>query len=151
MIVHLTLQILLEGTMPEIQNSMKDNTIRQGEKGVQNLDSSPFSHKGFELLKEKISDYIDDLIKESVRASKRSRSDTVSPVHVERASEYLVSSSGRRLYKHLGTIGGIILGAVFSNTLSMTSTGQYSASGTLLYIALGMVSAFLIALHMAKD
>ncbi len=137
--------------MPDMKNSMKEDIIGQAEIGFQNLDPSPFSPNAFELLKNKIAEYIDDLISESVGVSKRLRSDTVVPAHVERASEYLVASTGRRLYKHLGTFGGILLGAVLSNMLAMTNTGQYSGLSTLMVIALGMVGAFLIALHIAKD
>lgn len=115
------------------------------------LDSSPFSPPAFSLLKDKIAQHITELVNESVKVSKRHRADTVSAAHVERASEYLVASTSRKVYRHLGTVGGILLGAALSNLLSMTIVGQYTGGGTLLSAALGVVGAFMIALHIAKD
>jgi len=115
-------------------------------------DPSPFSPAAYSRLREKIAEYISQLVTESVKVSKRHQSDTVSAAHVERANEYLVSSSTRRIFKHLGTVGGILLGAAVSTFLSMaTSTGEFSMRGALISAALGIVGAFLVALHMAKD
>lgn len=118
------------------------------------LDSAPpalFSSAAFSLLKRKISEYVGELVNESIKISKRHQSDTVSSAHVERASEYLVSSTGRRFFRHVGTIGGIFLGAAISNLLTMTSANQYSALATVVTIVLGIVGAFMIALFIAKD
>ena len=115
------------------------------------VDSSPFSPPAFNLLKAKIAQHVTELVNESVKVSKRHRADTVSAAHVERASEYLVASTSRRVYRHLGTVGGILLGAALSNILAMTLAGQYTGGGTILSASLGVVGAFMIALHIAKD
>jgi formate-dependent nitrite reductase membrane component NrfD len=70
---------------------------------------------------------------------------------VEQASEYLVSSSSKKFFRHLGTLGGILLGAAISNLLAMTIANQYTAAGTILSASFGIVGAFMIALHIAKD
>lgn len=115
-------------------------------------DTSPFSPAAYARLREKIVEHITQLVAESVKVSKRHQSDTVSAAHIERASEYLVSSSTRRIFKHLGTVGGILLGAAVYTFLSMaTSARQFSIQGTLISATLGIVGAFLVALHMAKD
>lgn len=95
--------------------------------------------------------HITELVNESVKVSKRHRADTVSAAHVERASEYLVTSTSRRIYRHLGTLGGILLGAALSNILAMTLAGQYTGGGTIVSASLGIVGAFMIALHIAKE
>jgi hypothetical protein len=118
---------------------------------LNSIDSSPFSAPAFGLLKEKIGQHIVELINESVKVSKRHRADTVSAAHVERASEYLVVSTARKVYRHLGTVGGVLLGAALSNLLSMSITSQYTGAGTILSAALGVIGAFMIALHIAKD
>jgi hypothetical protein len=118
---------------------------------LQTMDSSPFSPAAFALLRSKIAQHISELVDESVKVSKRHRADTVSAAHVERASEYLVSSTTRRFYRHLGTVGGVLLGAALSNILAMTLAGQYTGGGTILSATLGTVGAFMIALHIAKD
>jgi hypothetical protein len=118
---------------------------------LDSIDSSPFSPPAFGLLKEKIGQHITELVNESVKVSKRYRADTVSAAHVERASEYLVASTSRKVYRHLGTVGGVLLGAALSNLLSMSVVGQYTGAGTILSAALGVIGAFMIALHIAKD
>lgn len=115
------------------------------------VDGSPFSPAAFSTLKAKISEYVVELVNESIKVSKRHVADTVSAAHVQRAAEYLVSSTPRRIYRHLGTVGGILLGAALSNILAMTVVGQYTGGGTILSAALGTVGAFMIALHIAKD
>jgi len=125
--------------------------IRQAETDLNGLDGSPFSPPAFATLKAKISEYVVELVNESIKVSKRHVADTVSAAHVERAAEYLVSSTSRRFYRHLGTVGGILLGAALSNILTMTLAGQYTGAGTIVSAALGITGAFMIALHIAKD
>ncbi len=139
--------------MPDVHESDKliENVIRDAETTLQNSDPSPFSPNAFSVLRSKIAEYIADLIRESIKVSKRHQSDTVSAAHVERASEYLVSSTARKLFRHVGTVGGIFLGAGISNMLTMTVAGQYSPLGILVSAGLGIVGAFMIALHIAKD
>ncbi|MDQ3821194.1 MAG: hypothetical protein M3362_26425 [Acidobacteriota bacterium] len=125
--------------------------IEQAEKKLATDEGYPFSPSAYVLLKSKIAEYISDLISESVKVSKRHRADTVSAAHIEQASAYLVSSTSKRIFKHIGTIGGIFLGASISNILAMTITGQYAAISTLVSATLGIIGAFMIALHIAKD
>ncbi len=126
-------------------------TVQQAEEQVQGVEPSPFSPPAFATLKAKVGQYVIELVSESVKVSKRHRADTVSSAHVERASEYLISSTSGRIYRHLGTVGGIFLGAALSNILAMTLAGQYTGGGTILSAALGIIGAFMIALHIAKD
>lgn len=125
--------------------------VAQAEAQLNAVDASPFSPAAFNTLKAKISEYVVELVYESLKVSKRHVADTVSAAHVQRAAEYLVTSTSRRIYRHLGTVGGILLGAALSNILAMTLTGQYTGGGTILSAALGTVGAFMIALHIAKD
>lgn len=125
--------------------------IEEADAQLQHVESSPFSPSAFSVLKEKISEHIAQLVSEAIKISKRHQADTVSAAHVERASEYLVTSTSRRFFRHLGTVGGIFLGASLSNILAMTVADQYSTMGTLVSVGLGIIGAFLIALHIAKD
>ena len=125
--------------------------LKDAEESLESVTHSPFSNPAFGTLKGKISQYVSELINESIKVSKRHKADTVSAAHVERASEYLVTSTSRRLYQHLGTVGGILLGASLSNILAMTLSGQYTGSGTIISAALGIIGAFMIALQIAKD
>nr|VFJ45837.1 MAG: hypothetical protein BECKFW1821A_GA0114235_101121 [Candidatus Kentron sp. FW] len=127
------------------------SVIKQVEAQFQTLDPSPFSPPAFKTLEIKIGEYVSELVNESVKVSKRYRADTVSAAHVERASEYLVANTSRRVYRHLGTIGGVLLGAAISNILAMSLAGQYTGEGAISSTVLGVIGAFMIALHIAKD
>ena len=128
-----------------------ERVIQEADAQLQDVDPSPFSSSAFSVLKDKISEYISQLVSESIKVSKRHQADTVSAAHVERASEYLVTTTSRRFFRHLGTIGGIFLGASLSNILTMTTIELYSAVNIVISLTFGIVGAFMIALHMAKD
>jgi hypothetical protein len=130
---------------------LAQGVVAQAEARLRDADSSPFSPPAFSVLKANISEYVAELVSESIKVSKRHRADTVSAAHVERAAQYLVSSTSLRFYRHLGTLGGILLGAALSNMLAMTLASQYTGVGTILSASLGIVGAFTIALHIAKD
>jgi len=125
--------------------------IQQAEEQLREIDPSPFSSKAFRALQERVSLYIAELITESTREAKRQELDTISETHVERASEGLVSNSGRKLYRHVGTLGGVLLGASISNLLSMAASNTVTFASAGLTMALGVIGAFAIALHIARD
>ena len=132
------------------------SVIRQVETQLQTLDPSAFSPSAFspsafKTLEAKIGEYVNEFVNESVKVSRRHQADTVSAAHIERASEYLVANTSRRIYRHMGTAGGVLLGAAISNILAMSSVGQYTGGGAILSTTLGIIGAFMIALPMAKD
>nr|VFK16443.1 MAG: hypothetical protein BECKLPF1236B_GA0070989_109512 [Candidatus Kentron sp. LPFa] len=127
------------------------SVIRQVETQLQTLDPSAFSPSAFKTLEAKIGEYVNELVDESVKVSRRHQADTVSAAHIERASEYLVANTSRRIYRHMGTAGGVLLGTAISNILAMSSVGQYTGGGAILSTTLGIIGAFMIALPMAKD
>lgn len=133
------------------QDDTARTIVQKAEAQLGTVDPSPFSPPAFTTLRDKIGQYVTDLVNESVKVSKRHQADTVSAAHVERASEYLVSSTSHKIYRHLGTVGGVLLGAALSNILAMSLAGQYSGGGTILSASLGIVGAFMVALHVAKD
>ncbi len=112
---------------------------------------APFSDAAFAVLRAIISTFIADLVAESRRVSERYRADTVSAAHVERASEYLVASSTRALFRHIGTLGGVFLGAGLSTLLSMATAATFPRLPTLLAAVTSLVGAFMVALHVAKE
>lgn len=128
-----------------------DVLLEEAEHDLTNVDAGPFSAKAFHLVKLKVSDYVRSLIIESSKISRRRRADVISAAHVEEASDYLVTSSSRRWFRHIGTVGGILLGASLSNFLSMTTGNQYSATGVIVSAILAVVGAFGVALHIGKD
>ena len=128
-----------------------EDALAKADARLQGLDGSPFSPAAFRLLKEKIGEHLTELVTESIKVSKGYQADTVSAAYVERASEYLVTTTGGRLHRHVGTVGGILLGAALSTLLTMTIVGQFTKGGTLLSVCIGIMGAFMVALHIAKD
>ena len=124
---------------------------QSAESYLNGIDPLPFSPSAFETLKSKVSEYVTNLVTESIKVSRRHQADTVSANHVHRATEYLVSITSRRFFRHIGTVGGVLLGASLSNILSMAGTDTYTTLGVILSAGLGIIGAFLIALHIGKD
>jgi len=136
--------------MNKYDNQLK-TAIDNAEKELNSLEESPFSASAFDTLKERIGRFISELIAESIKVAKRHAADTVSSNHVEKASDFLVTSSGKKFFRHLGTIGGALLGAGISNILAMTTSNQFTTPGVAVTSGLSIIGAFLVALHIAKD
>jgi len=125
--------------------------IEAAERELQQIDHTPFSSNAFTRLKEKVSEYAIQLITESIKTAKRHQADNVSTANVEQASHYLVSTTSRKFYRHLGTIGGILLGTAVSNVVSMVTTNQYNLNGVIITVVFTLVGAAMVAAHIVKD
>jgi|SRR5437660_11293836 len=136
--------------MPDATES-SGSVARRTEAALANVNPKPFSHQGFAALERTITWFTSELVEESVKISKRQRSDTVAQSHVETAANYLVADASRKFFRHLGTLGGIFLGTGLSNLLSIVTTKALTVGSVILTVILGVVGAFLIALHIAKD
>ncbi len=132
------------------QNDNQEFEVRI-DQGLGQTIQTEFLPPAIDTLKEKIKEYIENLVNESVKISKRHLSITVSPAHVDRAAEYLVSPTSRRFFRHLGTVGGIILGASLSNILSMVGNDKFTSLGVLVSVALIIAGASMITLHIGKE
>ena len=106
------------------------------------------------MLKDKISEYIVQLIMESIQVSKRHRADTVSAAHVEQASDDLASGVSRRFFRYVGAGGGILLGISLAPFLSVTAPNtppQYSTPSMVVSGVLALLGTFMIAFHIARE
>jgi hypothetical protein len=130
---------------------LDQDVLARADARLRDVATLPFSPAGFDLLKSCIVTYIRELVGESIEVSKRHKADTVSPAHVERAAEFLVSSAPRGISRHLGVAGGMLLGAGLSNIFAATVSGQYSGLGIAVSTVSGIAGAFLVALHIARD
>ena len=133
------------------QHPEVNKVVQDAEHHFASLDPGSFSPQAFHILKLKVSAYVHSLIVESAKVSRRRRADVISAAHVEQASDYLVSSSSHRWFRHIGTVGGILLGASLSNFLSMTTAGLYSGTGVIVSAVLAVVGAFGVALHIGRE
>jgi hypothetical protein len=136
---------------PENLAEQVQTIMGTAEDGLQALQISPFTPEAYTSLKIRISEYVTDLVTESSRLAKRDRLDNISAIQVQRANERLVSSTGKRIFRHIGTIGGILLGAALSQALAMTLGNQYTAISVVASLILGVIGAFMVALHMATE
>lgn len=119
---------------------------------LRSVPPSPLTPAAFELLQDTVDEFIGDLLDESFRIAKRHKSEVVSANYVQAAGTYLVASRARRLFRHMGTIGGILLGGSLSNILAMAQTGaSFPIVGTLVSVGVGLVGSFMVAIHIVKD
>lgn len=125
--------------------------LETAERELDQIDHSPFSNNAFERLRFKIAEYTGQLVTESAKLSKRHGSETISTLDVERASQYLVSSTSHKVYRHMGTLGGLVLGTGAANGLSILTTSQFTPIGLVITFVLILIGAFLVAFHIAKD
>lgn len=137
---------LAYNTQSDLQQIVEIN-----ERELQDALHTPFSPNARNRLKESISEYAVQLIAESANSARRHQSDLVSVSDVERASQYLGPNTSPKVYRHMGVFGGILLGTAASNMLSMITTQQYNLTGIIITFVLTLVSAFMIAVHIAKD
>lgn len=104
--------------------------------GDVNPEEYSFSPQAFSELKERVGEYVSDLVTESAKDAKRHQDDVVSKANVVRASEYLVSNSARRTSKIIGTIGGVFAGAGVSEFVTLAAGGHMPLVGTIIAFVL---------------
>jgi formate-dependent nitrite reductase membrane component NrfD len=139
---------------PAVPRPTIEKTIQAAYVELQSVESQPFSTAAFATLKDKISEYIVQLIMESIQVSKRHRADTVSAQHVEQASDDLASGVSRRFFRYVGAGGGILLGVSLAPFLSVATTNQtvqYNIPGMVVSGALALLGTFMIAFHIARE
>lgn len=138
--------------MSEGPKDLVTDVVSTARQSLSAMDSAPFTPSAFALLQDTVDEFIGDLMDEALRIAKRHKSEVVSANYVQAASSYLVTSRARRLFRHMGTIGGILLGGALSNILAMAQAGStFPVIGTLVSIGVGLVGSFLVAIHIAKD
>src|SRR5215469_4026609 len=139
---------------PVIPRPSIEKTIQAAYVELQSVETHPFSAPAFSMLKDKISEYIVQLIMQSVQVSKRHRADTVSAAHVEQASDDLASGVSRRFFRYVGAGGGILLGTSLAPFLSVSTSSapvQYNIPGMVVAGALALLGTFMIAFHIARE
>lgn len=128
-----------------------DKVIERVNAELKAAHSTPFSEQALREFQEQIENYAIELIKESVKRAKRHQAEGVSSPDVRHASQYLVSNTSHRIYRHAGTLAGLLLGTALSNTAAIITTSQYGQSGVILTFVLALVGTIFITIHMIKD
>lgn len=141
-----------EAMMPDNPETAASKAIAQARATLRESPTSPFTPNAFRAFLDAVDEFITDLMDESHRIAKRHKSEVISERYVQAASSYLIASRARRLFRHMGTVGGILLGGALSNILAMAQAGTaFPVLGTIVSIGVGIIGTFLVALHIAKD
>lgn len=115
-------------------------------------DTSPFTKKGFTEYRNNITEYIDDLFHESLKISKRNRTELISASHVRSASFNLINKSKSRIKNLYNSIGGLLLGITLSNLVSLAALNvEYNKIGIIVIVCLGIIGSFLLSLGTLKN
>lgn len=125
--------------------------VTAARENLRTTDHSPFTIHAFTLLQDTVDDFIGDLMDEAIRIMKRHKAEMVQTKDVEDARSYLISSRQRKRYQHMGTIGGILLGAALSTILAMVQAdSSVSLKAMGLTVSLAIIGTALVAIHIAK-
>jgi len=125
------------------------NLLSQTNEKLQQEEDKLFTAKAFELLKNKIADYIADLVIESKRNSNRLKDEAIMISHVEKASNYLTSKKRGVGNQLLGTIGGVFLGATMSNILGLViNEGDVTITGLILVTVFAVTGTFMVSISL---
>lgn len=96
-----------------------DEIIERAHAELKKAESTPFSEPALEEFRKQAGAYTVELINESVKRAKRHQAEGVSSSDVRHASQYLVSSTSHRIYRHAGMLGGVFFGTALSQVMSM--------------------------------
>jgi histone H3/H4 len=128
-----------------------DEIVERAHAELKKAENMPFSEHAIKEFKERVGDYAVELIQESVKRAKRHQAEGVSSSNVRHATQYLVSSTSHRIYRHAGMLGGVFFGTALSQVTSMITTKQYGLDGVIITFALTLIGSSLITVHMIKD
>lgn len=144
---------MTDGITPRVASdpiNVDEVTTRANEL-LRTIDPGPFSPAAFSVFKGKIAEYIAEVARESATLARRSQVDIISVRDVEEACERLTTSPRNRLYRHLGTVGGLALGTGGSALASMVIAGQYPPWGVVLTVLFVSAGCLLLGMHFRND
>lgn len=117
-----------------------------------NTPGSLFSDNAFSVFKEKVNEYLLSLIIESNKISKRNKTDQISADHVVQASTCLMSKNRSKISQLLGTLGGILLGAVVAYVITIYNTSTPIPPNTVIInLGLGILGMALIIYQFSNN
>lgn len=129
-----------------------NEAIKEANNELDKLKISPFSEKAYITLKDKISEFIGQLITESIKISKREHSDLISQTQVEQATANLISKRKSKSNYIIGTLGGILLGSTISNIFGMLILNQvFSTVGIILTLLTGIIGTFMVTINVKNE
>lgn len=137
--------------LPIKKETLNENLVRTLKDHTQNLDPTPFSQNAFDLLKTTIIEYSSELIQESDRIRERQELDIISPKHILAARDNLKANKPNKIYKHCGTLGGILFGAGFTALPPILLLSPIPFNYLIFSIISLVIGASLMTIHYLKD
>jgi hypothetical protein len=131
----------------EIENT----TVITGWATLPVMSPLPMSAKAQVEVESEIRTYKNELVEAAEKIAKRHKADTVSAADVRHAAGNLVVGPTRRLYKHLGTAGGIMVGAAGSNLLGMTLLEVFPMSGVIMTCVCFIAGGLMIGVNAVTE
>jgi len=133
--------------MKQIEEILKESLI-----DLNGMNYSPFSKQGFDEYKEQISKFIIRLYDESIRNSKKSKSDVINKQHINDAVNYFSKINKFRFSDFLNLIGGLFLGSTISFVITtINSSISFSTETIIIHISLGIIGSFILGYNLSKE
>lgn len=129
-----------------------DAIARRAEAALKNVDPAPFTPGAFKEVQVSVSTYIRSLVAESAKTAERRQNDgVVSTADVRHASQYLSSARKSKVTDHLGTLGGILLGAGLGNLVSLIASDDLALASVIVTLVLSVAGVAMVAFQIASD
>lgn len=135
---------------PQPQNEL-ERVIETAGRELRGMEPGLFSPEGFQRLKQRIEEFIAELVLESIRVSRRQQSDSVSPAYVDRAAEHLASGKSAMWRRLIGGMGGLLSGVGLSTSGAMVQQNLYSTRGVLLSLVCIVLGLPAFMYHIMKE
>jgi hypothetical protein len=138
-------------TLPTTTRPVADEITRKAGEVLEGVDRNPFSVAAFDVLKGKVGEYVSDVVRESEAIARRQQADIISAKHVQDACDRLTVSPRRRLYKHIGTIGGIALGISGSGLITILTASESSIALIGATVITALVGGIFLGISIRSD
>ncbi|MGB2569905.1 hypothetical protein ACPFP2_15840 [Micromonospora citrea] len=110
-----------------------------------------FSSQAGDAYTDVVEMYAQSILELAKQNHKRDGSDIVSQRHIERAAEFLGTGYASKRGRHLGAIGGVLLGTGFSVWSDIFIDGKYAPIPLGISLALTIVGVALVVYNWVRD
>lgn len=118
---------------------------------LKTTEPSAFSITDRLALRNKINEYTHEFVDLSLKISKHNFAGSASEAYIKQAGYQIANDTDSRLFKYLGTIGGILFGVFLAGFSTMAIYDRFTMITTIVSALFGISGAFLIALPIVYD
>jgi hypothetical protein len=110
-----------------------------------------FTEEARKSYVEAVEQFSRDLVDQGRLVARREAADVVSQRHVRRGAELLSMGSTSRRGRHLGSIGGVILGTGLAQWVAMLADAKFSALGVSASLLTALIGVTLVVYQWVRD